>query len=343
MTLRRDTMAAFVIVFLGLLLRVGEMYLSPLWFDEICSLCFATGHLMSVPKDISACRELGDYISPAKFVPATYFKKYANFSGPLDLGRVVRVELLGDEHPPLHIPLLSVWLKVMGVSETALRTFSLLWSMATVPFIWLLGKRFGGKYAALLSITVFMFNPAAVHFAVEGRDYSMLMFFAATTLWSAIRLHDRGYSLLWLLFLTLSAIGGCYTHIFYSVFLCGVWLWLLLYPGRLDPKYFWLAVLSTGVCISPYYFRLFFVRSTISHHGPYGHWCDGLYPFPCDLTFAFRFFLFQGGTDQNPYQHEFIGALILTLLWLFAILKYSPLRSEKSSRLLCFVLLILSI
>src|SRR5579883_1077320 len=115
MRTQRVTVALFIIVLLGLLLRLAQMYMSPLWYDEICSLCFATGHCMGVPIDQPIRTDLGDYKSPDSFVPASYFKKYAQFPHRLpDLKTVLRAADIGDEHPPLHIVTLAIWLAIFG-------------------------------------------------------------------------------------------------------------------------------------------------------------------------------------------------------------------------------------
>src|SRR5260221_14271890 len=51
----------------------------------------------------------------------------------------------GDFHPPLYYILLRAWAAVFGSSEIALRSLSILFGVATIYVVYLIGKEFASK------------------------------------------------------------------------------------------------------------------------------------------------------------------------------------------------------
>src|SRR5712692_2141014 len=74
--------------------------------------------------------------------------------------------------------MLRFWL-LLGDNEGFVRGLSLLFSVATVPIIYLLGARLFGRTAGLLAAWLLATNAYHVRYAQEARGYAMLVFFAA--------------------------------------------------------------------------------------------------------------------------------------------------------------------
>ena len=72
---------------------------------------------------------------------------------------------------------LRFWL-LLGDSEGLVRGLSVLFSIATVPIIYLLGARLFGRTAGLLAAWVLAINAYHVRYAQEARGYAMVVFFA---------------------------------------------------------------------------------------------------------------------------------------------------------------------
>jgi hypothetical protein len=89
---------------------------------------------------------------------------------------------LTTAHPPLLILVLHYW-RLLGTSEFSLRTLALItvtgfcWMM----FLWL--RRVTGRTTALISLALFLFVPSQITLSAEVRQYSLLLFFSAISLY----------------------------------------------------------------------------------------------------------------------------------------------------------------
>jgi mannosyltransferase len=80
-----------------------------------------------------------------------------------------------DGHPPLYYLLLHGWMAVFGESNNAVRSLSGLLGIATLPVIYVVGRRLGGARAGLAALLVFAASPFAIRYATETRMYSLVM------------------------------------------------------------------------------------------------------------------------------------------------------------------------
>jgi Dolichyl-phosphate-mannose-protein mannosyltransferase len=85
-------------------------------------------------------------------------------------------------HPPLLIVLLHYW-SVLGAAEWILRLPSVLAGTAFcgVMFLWL--KLVTSRTTALIGLTLLLFSPALIYISAEVRQYALLQFFAAGSLY----------------------------------------------------------------------------------------------------------------------------------------------------------------
>jgi len=121
-------------------------------------------------------------------------------------------KLLVDSMPPLHYLLLHYWITVFGDGEFSVRFLSLLFSMATIAFSYLLAKKLFNEKVALwlaffLAVSVFH-----IEYAQETRNYSMIAFFSVSSLYFLVRWKEK-HSLWNILFFVLSCLLLLYTHI----------------------------------------------------------------------------------------------------------------------------------
>jgi mannosyltransferase len=80
-----------------------------------------------------------------------------------------------DGHPPLYYLLLHFWMKVFGEGDDAVRSLSGVFSIATLPLIWIAGRRYGGRIAATSALILLATSPFAVRYGTEARMYSLVM------------------------------------------------------------------------------------------------------------------------------------------------------------------------
>ena len=89
-----------------------------------------------------------------------------------ELGEALRQ----DGAPPLYYTLLHFWIEVFGSGDFAVRAFSGLISVASLPLAYLAGKRIGGRAVAWWTVMILAASPYAIRYATESRMYALVMF-----------------------------------------------------------------------------------------------------------------------------------------------------------------------
>ena len=121
-----------------------------------------------------------------------------------------------DIHPPLYYWLLSGWVRLSGISEAAVRSFSGLLGVVLVALTYALGRLLAGRWIGLSAAFLAAINPFQVYYAQEARMYMLLAVLTAASMLSLVILIDRSrrsqpaipvYAVLVLL-----EAAGLYTH-----------------------------------------------------------------------------------------------------------------------------------
>ena len=76
---------------------------------------------------------------------------------------------------PLYYVILRGWMEFTGASEYALRSLSVLMSVAALPLVYLLARELGSRRQALVAAGLYAICPFAVYFAHEARVYAMTL------------------------------------------------------------------------------------------------------------------------------------------------------------------------
>ena len=88
----------------------------------------------------------------------------------------LREALARDGHPPLYYLVLHGWMSVVGEGDVAVRAFSGVVSLATLPVAWVAGRRYGGRVCGTAVLVVVATSPYALRYATEARMYSLVVF-----------------------------------------------------------------------------------------------------------------------------------------------------------------------
>lgn len=91
-------------------------------------------------------------------------------------------------NPPLFELLLHVWIKLFGISETAVRMLPCLFSSLTLLLIYAIGKRFFSVKVAVVASLLFTFSSFELYFAHETRVYSLFMLLSAAAMYAYLQL-----------------------------------------------------------------------------------------------------------------------------------------------------------
>jgi hypothetical protein len=100
------------------------------------------------------------------------------------LGWMVKI----DQHPPLYYLLLHAWIADFGDTPYYARLLSALFGTATIPIIYLTGKRLSGFVMGLAAAALLAFSPFNIYYAQEARMYTLLTFNAAVAMYALVRL-----------------------------------------------------------------------------------------------------------------------------------------------------------
>ncbi|MFA9288270.1 MAG: glycosyltransferase family 39 protein [Weeksellaceae bacterium] len=114
----------------------------------------------------------------------------------------------GDFNPPLYYILLKYWSMIVGHSEIALRSLSLIFFAITLVFIYetfLNVFKFSQK-KAFIYIAFVAWNPFLLYYAFEARMYMMITCLATISFYAFLQKHKKLY--------ILTAALGLYTHYF---------------------------------------------------------------------------------------------------------------------------------
>jgi len=111
------------------------------------------------------------------------------------LSWVVRI----DQHPPLYYTLLHFWILLLGDGPATVRALSALFSVLTIPVVYLLGRRLAPEHeqVGLLAALLLAVSPFHVHLAQEARMYTLLALTASLALYALTGWLDHKTHLTW--------------------------------------------------------------------------------------------------------------------------------------------------
>ena len=149
-----------------------------------------------------------------------WFDEVCSFD--MSSGRLARLLEMsaGDSSPPLYMVGLAGWRCILGDSETALRGFSVAFSLAGLVGAFLLARDLGGGWrAGLIAAGLVAVNPVDIYFAQEARMYAHVaaaLIFGSWFLWRWVTSVRAGRSRVvqaaWAFAYVGAATAAMYTH-----------------------------------------------------------------------------------------------------------------------------------
>jgi mannosyltransferase len=211
--IRRQVIALALIFAAGALLRFYQITRPSLWMDEIWSVEMAMGR-----------GSLHDHLqanviehAPARLTDLAAAAPWWN----------ICTRLGGVTHPPLYFIVLRWWMDLFGTGAAAIRSLSVLFSLATLLIIFDLGRLLHGPRIALLAAAIFAVAGGQLDFAQDARSYPMLIFLGMGCADLVVRVEFLGATTRRLTALTILLIAAALTH-----YLCaGALLALALYAA----------------------------------------------------------------------------------------------------------------
>jgi len=119
--------------------------------------------------------------------------------------------------PPFYYFILNIWMKIFGISETAIRSLSSAFYILSLPATYYLGKTiYKDKRTALICSFLFMLSPIVYRHSQNARMYSMLAFIGIlSTLFFFKLVLDNPNSKKDLILFTITNIIGTFTQFWY--------------------------------------------------------------------------------------------------------------------------------
>jgi uncharacterized membrane protein len=124
----------------------------------------------------------------------------------------LRVLWDGQANMALYYALMRVWIRV-GESEAALRSLSVIFGVATIPAVYLLGARLFDRATGAIASLLFAVHAFAVQWSREARSYSLLTLLLVLTAYFLVRALTSGrcgYAIA----LAVTAALAVYSHVF---------------------------------------------------------------------------------------------------------------------------------
>jgi len=115
-------------------------------------------------------------------------ESFSIWLGNQSVGNMLHWIVKIDQHPPLYYLLLHYWIALEGDTPGSVRLLSALFGTATIPVIYLIGKRMSGVMMGLVAAVILTLSPFNIRFAQETRMYTCLTFNAAVAIYALVRL-----------------------------------------------------------------------------------------------------------------------------------------------------------
>lgn len=144
----------------------------------------------------------------------------------------------------LYYLLLRPWL-LLGTGEAAVRSLSVIFSVATIPLLYALAARMFGVRVGLIAALLVAVNEYHVAYAQEARGYSLLLFLLTIAALSYVAGVERPTRTRWITY-TVASVLAVYSHFFAIFVLAAQWASLVFLRPRDVP---WKPLLASALVI----------------------------------------------------------------------------------------------
>ena len=240
----------------GTFLRVFHLDHKIFWMDEVATAVRISGYTFA---------ETAEQLSSRPFFGLDDLHRYQFPQRIHTPGDTVHSLMAEDaQHPPLYFLLVRRWVELIGPSVGAIRSFSVLTSLLTLPALyWLCRELFEKTIVGEMAVVLAAVSPLHVVYAQEARPYS-LWILAMTVASALLTKALRTGQMRWLYPYALVCSLGLYTHLLFSLAMLGhglyVILWEKCHVTRLGLAYLG-ASLTAMVSFGPWLYVLW-------HHPP---------------------------------------------------------------------------
>lgn len=240
-------------LFLGAILRLGNLEGKSVWLDEVITAIFSFGrNYNDVPLEV--------------VIPFHQLQQIFTLVPEVSCDRIAQNIALQSTHPPLFFCLLHSWFGLVNPLSPSwvwtLRSFSVLWGVVEVLAIYLLNTKAFSPSAGLMAAVIMAVSPFGVYLSQEARHYTLPVFLITLVLLGLILIQQdivnkRLRVSIWIFWTTVNIIG-LYVHYFFLLAIVAeiVTLLAIMYGHRRNlPRYsitLTLAILAIIVSFIPW-------------------------------------------------------------------------------------------
>jgi mannosyltransferase len=131
--------------------------------------------------------------------------------------------LPNDANMTFYYLLLRQWINLVGVSDFAVRTLSIVPAVGTVALIYALGSRLFGPGVGATSAVFLTLNAFWLRFAQQARSYSLVVFLVSLSVLLYVECIERPSRKNWIYYTSVSILA-VYSHAFASLVLVAQWI-----------------------------------------------------------------------------------------------------------------------
>lgn len=144
-------------------------------------------------------------------------------------------------HPPIYYSLVKL-ATAFGQSETIIRAFSVAVGTATIPVVYVIGRKCGGTSCGLAAAAAVALSGIHVEYSQEARSYALVSFLLSLAVLAAVSIMGRdsaqqGGNWRWLCLYAASAALSVFTHVAAIYVVFGLAVAVIAYRVALDPDF----------------------------------------------------------------------------------------------------------
>jgi len=149
------------------------------------------------------------------------------------LDQIINSFSIHDFHPPGFYIFLKFWTDVFGNSPVSIRAPSIIFSLISAYFIFLIGRNLKNRTTGLWSAAFFLFNPLIVYYSQEARMYMMSTCLLTIAAYALIKLQSlASLNKIYYLVLFNLCVGLSFLTFYGTVFLIATFYLYLLFKRQ---------------------------------------------------------------------------------------------------------------
>lgn len=162
--------------------------------------------------------------------------------------------IINDIHPPLYYIILKGWIFLFGYSVFSCRLLSAIFSILTLPFLFLIGKDVKNEKLGLIIIFLYSISPLSIFYANEVRSYSLIHLLFTILLLFSIRCIKSPRIPKNYIFLGIFGTLLIYTHYIGILYLIGLYLGIIIFNlcDRTINKNVFFSIIIVIACYIPW-------------------------------------------------------------------------------------------